>query len=57
MYLRHFGLTQSPFSATPNTQFFLELNNAGILFRELIHSMNKRDGFIIVLGQPRIGKS
>lgn len=57
MYLRHFGLTQSPFSATPNTQFFLELNNAGILFRELIQSMNKRDGFIIVLGQPRIGKS
>ncbi len=57
MYLRHFGLTQSPFSETPSSQFFLELNNAGILFRELIHAVNQPDGFMIVLGEPGIGKS
>jgi len=57
MYLRHFGLSQSPFSATPNTQFFLELNNAGFLFRELIQTVNQSDCFVAVIGQPGIGKS
>mgnify|MGYP000225681696 CR=1 FL=1 len=57
MYLRHFGLSQSPFSATPDTQFFLELNNAGILFRELIHAVNQNDCFVAVIGEPGIGKS
>lgn len=57
MYLRHFGLSQSPFSATPDTQFFLELNNAGILFRELIHAVNQNDCFVAVIGEPGMGKS
>lgn len=57
MYLRHFGLSQPPFSATPNTQFFLELNNAGILFRELIQTVNQGESFVAVIGEPGIGKS
>lgn len=57
MYLRHFGLSQSPFSATPNTQFFLELNNAGILFRELVQTVNQSECFVAVIGEPGIGKS
>ncbi|MDO9318104.1 MAG: AAA family ATPase [Gammaproteobacteria bacterium] len=57
MYLRHFGLSQSPFSATPDTQFFLELNNAGFLFRELIQTVNQSDSFVAVIGEPGIGKS
>lgn len=57
MYLRHFGLSQSPFSATPDTQFFLELNNAGVLFRELIQTVNQSHSFVAVIGEPGIGKS
>lgn len=57
MYLRHFGLSQSPFSATPDTQFFLELNNAGVLFKELIQTVNQSHSFVAVIGEPGIGKS
>ena len=57
MYLRHFGLSQSPFSATPDTQFFLELSNAGILFRELIHAVNQSECLVTVIGEPGMGKS
>jgi MSHA biogenesis protein MshM len=57
MYLRHFGLSQSPFSATPDTQFFLELNNAGILFREVIRAANQSECLVAVIGEPGMGKS
>ncbi len=57
MYLRHFGLSQSPFSATPDTQFFLELNNAGLLFKELIQTVNQNNSFVAVIGEAGIGKS
>ncbi|MES3008362.1 MAG: AAA family ATPase [Pseudomonadota bacterium] len=57
MYLQHFGLSQPPFSATPNTQFFLELNNAGSLFKEIIQTVNQTDGFITIIGEAGMGKS
>ena len=57
MYLDHFGLSCVPFSTTPDTRFFLELNNARTLFKELLASLNAPDGFMIVRGKAGIGKT
>jgi MSHA biogenesis protein MshM len=57
MYLDHFGLSCAPFSTTPDTRFFLELNNARTLFKELLASLNAPDGFMIVRGKAGMGKT
>ena len=57
MYLDHFGLSCVPFSTTPDTRFFLELNNLRTLFKELLASLNAPDGFMIVRGKAGMGKT
>lgn len=57
MYLQHFGLAQAPFSATPNTQFLLELSCSSGMFRELIQALNNPDGFVKVTGVAGVGKT
>jgi len=57
MYLDHFGLTCAPFSTTPDTRFFLGLNNAQVLFKEALATLNAPDGFMVVRGKPGMGKT
>ena len=57
MYLEHFGLSSAPFSLTPDTRFFLELNNARALFKELLATLNTPNGFMVVRGKAGIGKT
>jgi len=57
MYLDHFGLSCVPFSTTPDTRFFLELNNLRALFKELLASLNAPDGFMLVRGKAGMGKT
>lgn len=57
MYLDHFGLSCVPFSTTPDTRFFLELNNARALFKEALATLNAPDGFMIVRGKAGMGKT
>ncbi len=57
MYQDFYGLSSSPFSTTPDTRFFLELNNARVLFKELLATLNGPDGFMLVLGKPGMGKT
>jgi len=57
MYLDHFGLTCAPFSTTPDTRFFLELNNAESLFKEALAALNSPDGFMVVQGKAGMGKT
>ena len=57
MYLQHFGLSQAPFSATPNTHFLLELNCSNRVFKELIMALNKPNGFVKVTGVAGVGKT
>ncbi|MGB4246402.1 MAG: AAA family ATPase [Pseudohongiellaceae bacterium] len=57
MYLEYFGLTQAPFSATPNTQFLLELSYSSMIFKELIMALNHPDGFVKVTGVAGVGKT
>jgi len=57
MYQDYFGLASTPFSTTPDTRFFLELNNARVLFKELLATLNGPDGFMLVRGKPGMGKT
>jgi len=57
MYLDHFGLACAPFSTTPDTRFFLGLNNAQALFKEALATLNAPDGFMVVRGKAGMGKT
>lgn len=57
MYLQYFGLSQAPFSSTPNTQLYLEMNSSRMMFKELIMVLNKPDGFAKVTGLAGVGKT
>lgn len=57
MYLNHFGLALAPFSTTPDTRFFLELNNAHGLFMEALSTLNAPDGLMLVRGKAGMGKT
>jgi MSHA biogenesis protein MshM len=57
MYQDFYGLSSQPFSTTPDTRFFLELNNARVLFKELLATLNGPDGFMLVRGKPGMGKT
>lgn len=57
MYQDFYGLSSPPFSTTPDTRFFLELNNVRVLFKELLATLNGPDGFMLVRGKPGMGKT
>ena len=57
MYLEHFGLTQPPFSLTPNTQFFLGLTPHIEALQVLQTTLQSGEGFIKVTGEVGTGKT
>ena len=57
MYLSHFGLTELPFSLTPNTQFYCALAPHNEAMEVLITALNMGEGFIKVTGEVGTGKT
>lgn len=57
IYLDHFGLKQSPFSLTPNPQFYCGLNTHQSALNVLLVSLNSGDGFIKITGEVGTGKT
>lgn len=57
MYLEHFGLKESPFSLTPNTEFFLNMASYHKAYNMLMVSIAQREGFIKVVGEVGTGKT
>lgn len=57
MYLSHFGLTELPFSLTPNTQFYCALAPHNEAMDVLITALNMGEGFIKVTGEVGTGKT
>jgi len=57
MYLRHFNLTELPFSITPDTSFFM--NRAGYqdALNVLIIALRSGEGFVKVTGEVGVGKT
>lgn len=57
MYLKHFGLSQTPFSLTPNTGFFFGLSPHVEALQVLQMALQTGEGFIKVTGEVGTGKT
>jgi MSHA biogenesis protein MshM len=57
MYLYHFGLTELPFTLTPNTNFFLGLQPHNEALAVLLTALKTGEGFIKVIGEVGTGKT
>lgn len=57
MYLYHFGLTELPFTLTPNTSFYLGLEPHNEAFAVLLTALKTGEGFIKVIGEVGTGKT
>ncbi len=57
MYLKHFGLSQTPFSLTPNTGFFFGLSPHVEALQVLQTALQTGEGFINVTGEVGTGKT
>lgn len=57
MYLYHFGLTELPFTLTPNTNFYLALEPHNEALAVLMTALKTGEGFIKVVGEVGTGKT
>ncbi|REL28169.1 DUF2075 domain-containing protein [Thalassotalea euphylliae] len=57
MYLYHFGLTQLPFTLTPNTSFYLGLAPHNEALAVLLTALKTGEGFLKVIGEVGTGKT
>lgn len=57
MYLYHFGLTELPFTLTPNTNFYLGLEPHNEALAVLLTALKTGEGFIKVIGEVGTGKT
>ena len=57
MYLKHFGLSEKPFSLTPDTQFFLNEQSHRDALNTILVSLRYSEGFIKVVGEVGTGKT
>ncbi|MBE0597164.1 MAG: AAA family ATPase [Desulfuromonadales bacterium] len=57
MYLEHFGLSEPPFSLTPNTGFFVDLPGHQEALNVLLVALGSGEGFIKITGEVGTGKT
>jgi general secretion pathway protein A len=57
MYEQFFGLTDKPFSITPNPRFVFYSKQYREAEGQLLYGINNREGFMVVTGQPGTGKT
>jgi MSHA biogenesis protein MshM len=57
MYLAHYGLSQSPFSITPNPEFFYSGNQRGAILEALSYAVIHGEGIVKVTGEVGSGKT
>ncbi|MAZ43645.1 MAG: AAA family ATPase [Legionellales bacterium] len=57
MYLEHFGLKEAPFSLTPNTEYFLNVQGYQEALNTLLVGLENCDAFIKVTGEVGTGKT
>jgi MSHA biogenesis protein MshL len=57
LYLEHFGLQQSPFSITPDPDFFFDGSGRGDLLRAIDFSVRHQEGIVVVSGEVGSGKT
>lgn len=57
MYEQFYGLTDKPFSLTPNPRFVFYSKQYREAEGQLLYGINNREGFMLVTGQPGTGKT
>ncbi len=57
MYLEYFGLSESPFSLTPDTGFFFSYGHYADALNTLLVALKTGEGFIKVTGEVGTGKT
>lgn len=57
MYLTHFGLTKMPFGLTPDTEFFVDLEQHHDVLDVLTLALNSGEGFIKISAEVGSGKT
>ncbi|MDV6327870.1 AAA family ATPase [Idiomarina sp. Sol25] len=57
MYLYHYGLRELPFTITPNTQFYFDLNSHHEAFEVVLTALKTGEGFIKITGEVGTGKT
>lgn len=57
MYQAHYGLTELPFTLTPNTSFYCDLEGHRSAFEVLLTALEAGEGFIKVVGEVGTGKT
>src|SRR4051812_6804405 len=57
MYEQFYGLTDKPFSLTPNPRFVFYSHQYREAEGQLLYGINSREGFMLVTGQPGTGKT
>ena len=57
MYQQHFGLSEKPFSLTPDTQFFFNKNSHREALNTMLLALKHSEGFIKIVGEVGTGKT
>lgn len=57
MYLSHFGLSEAPFSITPDTSFYFGTKSYQEGLNTLLYAIHAREGFIKITGEVGTGKT
>ena len=57
MYLEHFRLKEFPFTLTPNTSFFCNLEGHQAVLDMLLIGVESGEGFIKIVGEVGAGKT
>ncbi len=57
MYLYHFGLTELPFTLTPNTNFYLGMQPHDEALAVLLTALKTGEGFLKIIGEVGTGKT
>jgi len=57
MYEQYFGLTEKPFSLTPNPRFVFQSEQYRAAEEALIYGIGQKEGFMLVTGAPGTGKT
>src|SRR5215467_15871834 len=57
MYERYYGLTEKPFSLTPDPKFLYRSPSHANAFELLHYAIRRREGFVVVTGDIGTGKT
>lgn len=57
MYEEFYGLTEKPFSLTPDPRFFFLSENHRGAFEHLLYGIKEKEGFILITGEVGAGKT